>query len=99
MYVHLTNYAINKNNSKFKQNLGGVRRDSDEEEDGSEAESGHKRSLNAILKILMQEGGDPDKILGEIKDIVVKTVMIGQPYMSHIYKSCQPEDLDNAMCF
>ena len=43
----------------------------------SEEESGHKRSLNAILKIIMQQGGDPDKILDEIKDIIVKTIIVG----------------------
>lgn len=35
----------------------------------------------------------------EIKDIIVKTLIIGQPFMSHIYRSCQPDDYDNAMCF
>ena len=65
----------------------------------SEEESGHKRSLNAILKILLEQGGDPDKILDEIKDIIVKTIIVGQPFISHIYRSCQPDDYDNAMCF
>ena len=77
--------------------------DDEESEDfgsgDSEEESGHKRSLNAILKILLQQGGDPDKILDEIKDIIVKTIIVGQPFMSHIYRSCQPDDYDNAMCF
>ena len=41
LYMHLTNYAINKFNSKFQQN-------EDEEEDNS----GHKRSLEAILNYL-----------------------------------------------
>ena len=35
----------------------------------------------------------------EIKSIIVKTLIIGQPYLCHLYKSCQPDDLDNAMCF
>lgn len=34
-----------------------------------------------------------------IKDIVVKTIIVGQPYMSHIYRSCQPDDYENSMCF
>lgn len=75
--------------------------DDESEGDGSddEEESGHKRSLNAILKILYCEGADPDRIMDEIKDIIVKTLIIGQPYMSHIYRSCQPDDIDNSMCF
>jgi len=105
LFMHLTNYAINKNNKAFVQNKGGKGRAYYEDEESEEAESdeseetGHKRSLNAMLKILLNEGADPDKIMAEIKDIVVKTLIVGQPYMSHIYRSCQPEDHDNAMCF
>lgn len=51
------------------------------------------------MKILYQEGADADKILDEIKDIIVKTLIVGQPYMSHIYRSCQPDDYDNSMCY
>ena len=29
----------------------------------------------------------------------MKTLTVGQPYIAHLYRSCQPEDLDNAMCF
>jgi len=86
--MHLTNYAINKFSDKFQQN-----------EDEDEDDQGHKRSLNAILGILKEEGHDTDKLLREIKDIIVKTLVIGQPFLSHLYKSCQPEDLENSMCF
>ena len=98
MFMHLTNYAINKRNANFQQNDGCAQ---SEEESGEEEgeESGHKRSLHAILKILYNLGADPDKIWSEIKDIVVKTMILGQPYMSHIYRSCQPDDYDNSMCF
>ena len=34
-----------------------------------------------------------------IKDVLVKTMAIGQPYLAHLYRSCQPEDLENSMCF
>eukprot|EP00349_Pseudokeronopsis_sp_Brazil_P000878 CAMPEP_0202961550 /NCGR_PEP_ID=MMETSP1396-20130829/5610_1 /ASSEMBLY_ACC=CAM_ASM_000872 /TAXON_ID= /ORGANISM="Pseudokeronopsis sp., Strain Brazil" /LENGTH=54 /DNA_ID=CAMNT_0049681453 /DNA_START=385 /DNA_END=545 /DNA_ORIENTATION=+ len=33
LYMHLTNYAINKNNNKFRQN----------DDDDEEGEQGHKR--------------------------------------------------------
>ena len=100
--MHLTNYAINKNNGAFKQNAGCRRKDSEEEsaeEESGDEESGHKRSLNAILKILYEQGADADRVMDEIKDIIVKTLIVGQPYMSHIYRSCQPDDYDNSMCF
>jgi hypothetical protein len=55
--------------------------DEEESEDGEEGseeeESGHKRSLNAILKLLYEQGADPDRIMDEIKDIVVKTLIVG----------------------
>ena len=47
----------------------------------------------------MKEGANPDKIMEGIKDIVIKTMTVGQPFINHIYRSCQPEDLDNSMCF
>ena len=76
--MHLTNYAINKMSDAYEQN-------DDDDDDG---ESGHKRSLNAILSQLKSEGADPEKLWKQIKDIVVKTLVIGQPYLSHLYKSC-----------
>jgi hypothetical protein len=87
--MHLTNYAINKTNSAFQQNQGGKQKNVEESmEEDSEEESGHKRSLNAIMKLLMQQGADPDKVMEGINDIIVKTLIVGQPFMSHIYRSC-----------
>ena len=37
--------------------------------------------------------------MAEIKDIIIKTVIGGQPYMNHMYRVCQPECLDNSMAF
>ena len=59
-----------------------------DDEYGDEEETGHKRSLFAILKIINEKGGDPDKIMDEIKDIVVKTIISGQPYMHYMYRVC-----------
>ena len=106
MYVHLTNYSIIKSNKKFQQN--NKRKPSYDEDDygdyydyddEDEEETGHKRSLWAVLKLIHQAGGDPDKIMDEIKQIIVKTVITGQPFMNYMYKITQPEDATNAMCF
>ena len=56
LYMHLTNYAINKYNSNFQQN-------EDEEED----DQGHKRSLEAILRYLKAQGHNTDKLMEEIR--------------------------------
>jgi len=53
LYMHLTNYAINKHNSKFQQN---------EASESDEAEEGHKRSLGALLNILRAEGANIEKL-------------------------------------
>ena len=60
MYVHLTNYAINKMNANFTQNNKKAKDDSEygdyddeDSDDYGDEEEGHKRSLFAILKILL----------------------------------------------
>lgn len=32
-------------------------------------------------------------------DIIIKTMCIAQPHVHHLYRSCQPDDLQNQMCF
>ena len=110
LFNHLEfHYSINKNNTKFKQSNKKAKKsdyydygdygDYDEEYDDEDEETGHKRSLWAILKMIYQAGGDPDAVMEEIKDMVVKTLITGQPYMNYMYKICQPEDTTNAMAF
>lgn len=52
LYMHLTNYAINKFNDKFQQN-----------EDEDEDDQGHKRSLGAMLKLFAADGHDTTKLM------------------------------------
>lgn len=35
----------------------------------------------------------------EIEDIAVKTLISGQPSLCHSFRSCQPDDQENSMCF
>lgn len=37
--------------------------------------------------------------MDQIKDMIVKTVITGQPILSHEYKISQPDCLDNSMAF
>ena len=41
------------------------------------------------------------RIWSEIGDLVVQTVMLGQPKLDHLYKSCFPEDAgeSRSRCF
>ena len=86
--MHLTNFAINKQNEEFTH--GG--------ESNSESE-GHKRSLVSILKILERKGIHAEKAMNAIADIVIKTIITVQPNLSHIYRSCQADDYENQMIF
>jgi len=49
MCMHLTNYAINKDNPNFEFN-----------EDEKAADVGHKRSLTSVLSLMKDEGVDTD---------------------------------------
>jgi tubulin polyglutamylase TTLL6/13 len=88
MYMHLTNYAINKNSSKFEFN-----------EDSDQAYTGHKRCLEAIWKYIDGNGGDSRATKQRIADIIIKTVCTIEPILNQIYKSCQIHEYDNSCCF
>lgn len=34
-----------------------------------------------------------------IKDVIIKTLITGQPHIAHLYKSSKPDDFENSMCF
>jgi tubulin polyglutamylase TTLL6/13 len=72
--MHLTNYAINKASSAYEQG------DPDQE-------TGHKRSLGAILKILQDQGCDTQQLMDKIKDMIVKTMIVAQPILAHEYRT------------
>ena len=78
MTMHLTNYAINKHSNKFQPNRAAI------------VDSvGHKRSLKFTLKYLQKcEGQDSKKLMKEIKDIIVKTLIAGQPLVADTMRSC-----------
>jgi tubulin polyglutamylase TTLL6/13 len=64
-------------------------------------DTGHKRSLTAILQHLKEHEPDfnPDSMMRSIEDIAVKAAISVQPGLAHAYRSCCPEDLENGMCF
>ena len=76
LFMHLTNYAINKQSENFEHGDGN-------------GETGHKRSLVSLLKHLQQtQGISSEKIMNSISDIVIKTLVSVQPQLSQIYRSC-----------
>ena len=63
MFIHLTNYALNKFNSDFRQ------------ASSIDDEKGHKRSITSLLKRLKKDKKDVDNILSDINDIIIKTML------------------------
>ena len=46
-----------------------------------------------------EEGIDRGVIMSQIKDIIVKTLICGQPMVGEAFRSCQLDDFENSMCF
>ena len=44
-------------------------------------------------------GHDSARVLHDIKATIIKTVCTVQPQLAHTYRSCQPDDIENSMCF
>ncbi len=88
MYIHLTNYAINKNSENFVFNT-----------DPERTDIGHKRSLTFVWKYIDSHGGNSVALREQIKDCIVKTLCAVQPLLCHTYRSCQALDDHNNKCF
>jgi len=74
--MHLTNYAINKDNSKFVYNTDAQRDD-----------VGHKWSVTALMKHLEGLGVDTTLLWSKIYDLIVKTVLaIEQTVVENVRK-------------
>ena len=84
-YMHLTNYAINKVNKKFTSN--------------SDPTVGHKRNLASVWSYIDKICGSSDSVKRSIREIVVKTLCAVQPKLSRTFRSCQPNNTNNNMCF
>jgi len=92
LFMHLTNYAINKESEDFQQNTGND-------------DAGHKRSLSSIFKSIDQARlSDPDIISSQecwqlLKELTVKTIIAGHNHIAHIQRTAKPQDLENQLCF
>ena len=73
MYMHLTNYAINKYHEDY--------------ESGDEDNEGHKRYTSWILDYVKENFQD-DNLWDRIKDLLIKTMISVQPSLAHSYRSC-----------
>lgn len=84
--MHLTNYAINKDSEKFKEN-----------------ESDFKKSLIETLEVIAEKEGQAavDSLWKQMKDIIIKTLLVGWPHLEHNYRTCTSKGSynNNRQCF
>ena len=75
MYMHLTNFCLNKNSDNYKA----------PEENFMEEDNGSKRLLSSLWKSLEEQGYDVDLCKEKIADTVKKAVITMEPYLIHSY--------------
>ncbi|XP_027253046.1 tubulin polyglutamylase TTLL4 isoform X3 [Cricetulus griseus] len=73
-FMHLTNYSVNKKNVEYQSNADET------------ACQGHKWALKALWNYLSQKGINSDAIWEKIKDVVVKTIISSEPYVTNLLK-------------
>ena len=95
-FMHLTNFAINRKNNDFVQDVPG-----DEEVDDSypkdwdphedhpllHAKSGSKWTLTALFEHLKMEGHDVDALWTKFKSLVAKTILPIKQMLQHQYRA------------
>lgn len=73
-FMHLTNYSVNKKNSEYQAN-------SDDK-----ACQGHKWALKALWQYLGAKDINTNLLWEKIKDIVIKTIIASEPYVTSLLK-------------
>uniref|UniRef100_A0A287D1T7 Tubulin tyrosine ligase like 7 n=1 Tax=Ictidomys tridecemlineatus TaxID=43179 RepID=A0A287D1T7_ICTTR len=76
LYMHLTNYSVNKHNERFER---------DETEN-----KGSKRSIKWFTEFLQDNQHDVAKFWSDISELVVKTLIVAEPHVLHAYRMCRP---------
>lgn len=87
LFMHLTNYALNKENEAFLQPLS------------VSDTNAHKRTLTSVYAQLQQLGVDVQSVQRETEAIVIKTLLTVQKDLAHSYRASQPSDQEQRMCF
>lgn len=83
LYMHLTNYAINKSSKEFIR----------------DEEHGSKRRLSTLYRQMREQGVDVDKLKQDIADCVIKTLIAAHPVLKHNYRTCFANHIKGSACF
>jgi tubulin polyglutamylase TTLL6/13 len=62
-------------------------------------DKGHKRSLSAIYNIMNTNGIDSKALKNKIDELIIKTLLVGQPMIAHTYSLAQSDNHVNDLCF
>ncbi|XP_064189483.1 tubulin polyglutamylase TTLL7 [Anguilla rostrata] len=76
LYMHLTNYSVNKHNENFERD--------------ETADKGSKRSIGWFTEFLRTHDHDVAKFWGDVSELVVKTLIVAEPHVLHAYRMCRP---------
>ncbi|XP_060737710.1 tubulin polyglutamylase TTLL7 [Tachysurus vachellii] len=76
LYMHLTNYSVNKHNENFERD--------------ETVDKGSKRSIGWFTEYLRINNYDVGKFWGDVSELVVKTLIVAEPHVLHAYRMCRP---------
>ncbi|XP_022919719.1 tubulin polyglutamylase ttll6-like [Onthophagus taurus] len=83
VFMHLTNYAVNKHSRTYTV----------------DNEAGSKRKLTWLNCYLRSLGHDVEKLWRNIDDVIIKTILSAWPVLKHSYMACFPShDVIPACC-
>ncbi|KAL7744357.1 hypothetical protein ACLKA6_001747 [Drosophila palustris] len=85
LYMHLTNYSVNKRNSQYDL--------CDNDDCGS------KRKLSAINNWMTRHNYDVNEFWANVDDVIIKTVLGAWPVLKHNYHACFPGHDTIQACF
>ncbi|KAK9506683.1 hypothetical protein O3M35_008574 [Rhynocoris fuscipes] len=83
MYMHLTNYSVNKHSRAYV----------------NDAEGGSKRRISTINHWLMDRFYNTERLWKAVDDVIVKTVIVAVPTLKHSYQTCFPNHTSTLACF
>ena len=85
--MHLTNYSVNKHNENYDKS-GSV-------------DTGSKRSIRFLNDYLRRHDYDVSYLWKSITDVLIKTLIVAGPHVSHAYRMCRPGQApgSDSVCF
>ncbi|XP_051866628.1 tubulin polyglutamylase TTLL7 isoform X2 [Pristis pectinata] len=87
LFMHLTNYSVNKHNENFGR--------------AEQADRGSKRSIRWFTEFLRTNDYDVAKFWNDVSELVVKTLIVAEPHVLHAYRMCRPgqQPGSSSVCF